>query len=273
MGKKRPRAEEEAAGAGAAAAPLPELRLPAAGLVYVCLRAADGDGDEAHVGVFLAAADASAPKAVHVLFADAAELDDDALGDALAACGPCAVVARRAAVVGGCAFRAATVAFAERKGAKRALALGSSFPASDAAGAPLGLRGWLATLEGGAAVDQRALQAAVDGYMGAWDAAQSAKEAAVASLAARMESDGFTLVTKGRRAKLDADDAGGGPGSAVVSDNVKRKAKRGAIAKGDFYAFQARESRLDSLAELRRKFDEDRERVKRIKEARTFRPY
>lgn len=122
--------------------------------------------------------------------------------------------------------------------------------------------------------DQRALQAAVDGYMTSWDVAEGAKAAAVASLASRMESDGFTLVTKGRKPRLeDTVPAADGTGAAFESDNQKRKRKRGSVVKGDFYRFQGTSHKMDALTELRRKFAEDKERVKRIKEARTFKPY
>lgn len=136
------------------------------------------------------------------------------------------------------------------------------------------LAAWLAN-HGAAAVDARALQAGVDDYMAAFDAGEAAAAGAAASLAASMEADGFTLVGRGRRSVPGAIAAGGGgalpggaPGAAAagrrVSDNRKRKAKRGTLLVDDFYKYQMLGSKIDALARLREGFAADSERARKI---------
>ena len=269
--KKRPRPAPEAAAAAAPPQPLASL----SGLAFVSLAYDAGEeASDAFTGVFLqpAAGDAHA---LTVLFTGA-PLSDDQLVGAFADCGEVAVTRRGAFAAGGATFAGAALRFGTPRGARRALARGSAFPVAaggggERAAAPQGLRAWLGALED-AKVDQRALQRAVDGHMAAFDAAEGAKTAAVAALATRMEADGFTLVTKGRKPRLE-DDVPAAAAPAAESDNQKRKRKRGSVVVGDFYAFQAAGRKASSLEELRRRFEEDKERVRRIKEARAFKPY
>jgi len=41
----------------------------------------------------------------------------------------------------------------------------------------------------------------------------------------------------------------------------------------DFYRFQKRENKREALTELRRKFEEDKKRIAKLKENRKFKPY
>ena len=258
--KKRQRSDDSSQ------APAQSISLP--GLTYISLRASAND--DSCTGLFVQEVDSNS-KQLLCLFTEQ-ELDDGSLQEALSAAGEIKVSGRRSVVAGGCSFRSCILQFSSTKNRNKVLGLSSSFPAADGDGALLGLRGWLSNLEE-SKVDQRALQSAVDGYMSTFDAVESAKEAAVASLASRMEADGFTLVTKGKKPRLEDSVDTGASSSAVESDNQKRKKKRGSVVKQDFYGFQSRENKLDKLAELRRRFEEDKERVKRIKEARMFKPY
>ena len=121
--------------------------------------------------------------------------------------------------------------------------------------------------------DQRGLQAAADAAVAAFDGGAAAKAAAIGDLASRMQADGFTLVTRGVKpgtAPPGADGAGapGGGGSR----NAKAKAKRGSVVATDFYGFQTRESKADTLKALRERFDEDKRRVAQMKADRAFAP-
>lgn len=62
--------------------------------------------------------------------------------------------------------------------------------------------------------------------------------AAREELAARMSADGFTLVRKTKTAMTGEDER-------LVSDNVKRKLRRGSVVAPDFYGFQKRETKID----------------------------
>jgi hypothetical protein len=127
-----------------------------------------------------------------------------------------------------------------------------------------GLRAWLANHRA-AAVDPRALQASVDGYMAAFDAGEELVGTAETELEARMRADGFVLIPPRKGAKR----ATPGP----LSDNQKRKIKRGSLQLDDFYRHQVVGSKVNALTELRSRFDADKIKVRELKEARTFKPY
>lgn len=103
--------------------------------------------------------------------------------------------------------------------------------------------------------------------------------AARAELAAAESADGFTLVSKGRRhrveeaAVVEAGGVGTGGMATWESDNQKRKKKRGSLIMSDFYAFQKAEAKIDRLSELRKRFEEDKARIAKLRSTRTFKPY
>jgi len=111
--------------------------------------------------------------------------------------------------------------------------------------------------------------------------------------AAKTDADGFTLVTGKRRRRMgDTDDVGGLTSSAT---GEKRRRKKGPMELSNFYRFQVRESKRDrrwplvprcamvgdsracrivpELALLRAKFEEDKERIRRLQASRPFRPH
>jgi hypothetical protein len=180
-----------------------------------------------------------------------------------------------------------------RAAALAVLARPLALPAADAAGRAVGLRAWLAAHNAAAAGgDARALQAGADEAMAAFEAGEGAASRRRAELAARMQADGFTLVT--RRSRVDeggGDDeaaaegggvaahggggGGGGGGSGGggsfggrESTNAKRKRRRGDLAVRDFYTENARERKGARLQALRAGFDEDRAKIARTKAAR-----
>jgi len=159
-----------------------------------------------------------------------------------------------------------------------------ALPAADATGRTVGLRAWLAAHNAANAGsgDARAQQAEADAAMALFEAGETAAGRARAELAARMQADGFTLVT--RRSRVDegggddealvrgggfAPDHIGGGGGGRESTNAKRKRRRGDIAARGFYAENASERHGARLEALRAGFDEDRARIARTKAARS----
>ena len=73
------------------------------------------------------------------------------------------------------------------------------------------------------------------------------------------DEDGFITVTRGGRT-----------GPARMEEAAERLEKQKQRQKGldDFYRFQGREKRKERETQLRRKFEGDREKVKRMREAR-----
>uniref|UniRef100_A0A7S3XPT4 Ribosomal RNA-processing protein 7 C-terminal domain-containing protein n=1 Tax=Heterosigma akashiwo TaxID=2829 RepID=A0A7S3XPT4_HETAK len=91
-----------------------------------------------------------------------------------------------------------------------------------------------------------------------------------------VDADGFTLVTYKKQAAPQPADGGEGVGRSGK--------KRGGAARGrtrnkkkteltNFYRFQMREAKRDQLQELRRRFEEDKARVARLREGRRFKPF
>ena len=91
----------------------------------------------------------------------------------------------------------------------------------------------------------------------------SAQEASQARLQARQRSEpdaeGFVTVTRGGR----TDPARQGAAQALIA---KQKEKQNGLE--DFYRFQTREKKKARAGELIRKFEEDKERVRKMKERR-----
>ncbi|KAG8846150.1 Ribosomal RNA-processing protein 7 [Tulasnella sp. 330] len=125
----------------------------------------------------------------------------------------------------------------------------------------------------------------VDTSMVAYDFIQSQTAAARAKEAdeAIVDDDGFTLVTRGGGRKGKA--AGGGVG--VVTREFQLAVQQGLqndasvkldkhlkkIQKADFYKFQVREKKKAEFTELRKKFEEDKIKIKKLKANRKFKPY
>ncbi|KAL8939560.1 MAG: hypothetical protein Q9216_003291 [Gyalolechia sp. 2 TL-2023] len=96
----------------------------------------------------------------------------------------------------------------------------------------------------------------------------AAREAAQVRLQARQrqvpDEEGFITVTKGGR---------NGPARQDMAQDMALKQKEKRRGFEDFYRFQHREKRKAKAAELMRRFEEDKEKVKRMKERRdTFKP-
>lgn len=72
------------------------------------------------------------------------------------------------------------------------------------------------------------------------------------------DEDGFITVTRSTRE------------DAVM---VEKKTTNRAVNLEDFYKFQKREKRMKKMDELRRKFEEDKIKVERAKQARKFKPF
>ena len=85
------------------------------------------------------------------------------------------------------------------------------------------------------------------------------------------DADGFVKVTrgKGRRTNTDGNGASVMPLSTEDALNLKPK-DHGLV---DFYRFQMRESKRTQLADLRKRFEQDKLKIASLKEKRKFTPY
>ena len=91
----------------------------------------------------------------------------------------------------------------------------------------------------------------------------AAKEASKARLAAKQrqeaDADGFITVARGGRTN---------PAKQEAAQELAEKQKEKQKGLDDFYRYQSREKRKQRAGELVRKFEEDKERVRRMKERR-----
>ncbi|KAJ2799798.1 hypothetical protein H4S07_005341 [Coemansia furcata] len=87
------------------------------------------------------------------------------------------------------------------------------------------------------------------------------------------DADGFITVV--RRARGGKNTDGTASVTAMSTDEAR---EAGATRKepttySNLYRFQARERKRDQLVDLRRKFEEDKEKIARMRQTRQFRPY
>ncbi|KAJ2554440.1 hypothetical protein EV175_002585 [Coemansia sp. RSA 1933] len=117
------------------------------------------------------------------------------------------------------------------------------------------------------------LKTEVDSYMAKFEEAQYERERMLTQQQNVPDADGFvTVVRRGRNTRNN-------DGSAIVTaasvDEAREagRKKQAAGAFGNMYRFQQRERKNDQLLELRKKFEEDKEKIARMRQSRLFRPY
>jgi ribosomal RNA-processing protein 7 len=85
-----------------------------------------------------------------------------------------------------------------------------------------------------------------------------------------IDDDGFILVTKSKR-KSHVDGSGTAIHAISKDDAEKPKPKEKGLV--DFYRFQMREKKRNELAELRKKFEQDKKKIVLMKQQRRFKPF
>ncbi|KAJ2234693.1 hypothetical protein H4R99_004014 [Coemansia sp. RSA 1722] len=116
------------------------------------------------------------------------------------------------------------------------------------------------------------LKADVDGYMAKFQEAQFERDRMLAQKQNVPDEDGFiTVVRRGRNTRNS--DGKNAVVAATVEEAREAAVKKKEVLFGNMYRFQVRERKRDQLAELRKKFEEDKEKIARMRQARQFRPY
>ncbi|RIB17489.1 ribosomal RNA-processing protein 7-domain-containing protein [Gigaspora rosea] len=134
---------------------------------------------------------------------------------------------------------------------------------------PLGLKRWLQEYQK-LRTDPNKLGAQVDEYMRKFEEAEQEKHKALEARRNQPDEDGFILVTGTGKRNINTD--GTITVTAVKADVVKNlKPKNKELV--DFYRFQMREAKREKLAELRKKFEDDKRKIADLKAARRFKPY
>ncbi|KAI8326082.1 hypothetical protein GQ54DRAFT_295011 [Martensiomyces pterosporus] len=116
------------------------------------------------------------------------------------------------------------------------------------------------------------LKKEVDLYMAKFEEAQYERERLLSQQQNVPDDDGFITVIRHGRKNKNTD------GTATVTAATLESAraagqKKKQVAFGNMYRFQMRERKKDQLMELRRKFEEDKEKIARMRQSRHFRPY
>ncbi|XP_018422803.1 PREDICTED: ribosomal RNA-processing protein 7 homolog A [Nanorana parkeri] len=129
-----------------------------------------------------------------------------------------------------------------------------------------GIQEWIESYEM-SLINVAELQAEVEQYMQEYDKKVEEKEEKEKEEGEPDEEGWVTVTRKGRR-----------PGVArteTVTINVTEKEKKKRAQKEllNFYAWQNRNSKKESLSELRRKFEEDKQKIAIMRAQRKFRPY
>ncbi|XP_021570752.1 ribosomal RNA-processing protein 7 homolog A isoform X2 [Carlito syrichta] len=116
--------------------------------------------------------------------------------------------------------------------------------------------------------DPEALRLEVDSFMEAYDQKIAEEEAKAKEEEGVPDDEGWVKVTRrSRRPVLPRTEAA----SLRVLEREKQKRARKELL--NFYAWQHRETKMEHLAQLRKKFEEDKQRIELMRAQRKFRPY
>lgn len=117
-------------------------------------------------------------------------------------------------------------------------------------------------------VDAKKLNSEIDEFMLNYDEEKEKKEKEEEEKLNQPDEDGWVTVTpKSRKSNL-----------AFTEKNIekmksKQKKKRQQMQLVNFYSFQMKESKKEYIAQLRKKFDEDKKKIEAMKQTRKFKPF
>ncbi|XP_036616361.1 ribosomal RNA-processing protein 7 homolog A [Trichosurus vulpecula] len=165
-------------------------------------------------------------------------------------------------------FQVAYVVFSKPASVPKAVALqGPLIVSTESQPVKTGIEKWIADYAD-SLVDPEALRLEVDKFMEDYDKKMAEEEAEAEAEEGIPDEEGWVKVTRrGRRPGLPRSEAA----SLRVLDKEKRKKARKELL--NFYAWQHRETKMEHLAQLRKKFEEDKQRIALMRAQRKFRPY
>ncbi|KAI8085019.1 SSU rRNA processing protein [Halteromyces radiatus] len=120
--------------------------------------------------------------------------------------------------------------------------------------------------------DHGELQQKVDSYMLKFKENEYEKERELLQRMNKMDEDGFVVVSRHKKKKnTDGEIHVTAASSIAINAYDINKVKKKELV--DFYRFQLREKKQNELFELRKRFEEDKVKIDKLKQARKFRPY
>jgi len=121
-------------------------------------------------------------------------------------------------------------------------------------------------------IDPIQLRKEVDTHMDEYDKRESEMKKRIESMRNVPDEEGWITIPK-KKSKLSASqDIKVTPSAISTSVGIIDNKDKIKIL-NNFYRFQKRENKREALTELRRKFEEDKKRIAKLKENRKFRPY
>ncbi|KAG8556374.1 hypothetical protein GDO81_018046 [Engystomops pustulosus] len=130
-----------------------------------------------------------------------------------------------------------------------------------------GIEKWISDYEA-SFIDVAALQAEIDKYMDKYDGKEKKKEVKAKEKEGVADKEGWITVTrKGRRPGTVRTEA---MNSRLIEKERKKRAQKELI---NFYTWQQRTKTKEHLDELRKKFEEDKQKIALMRAQRKFRPY
>jgi len=141
-----------------------------------------------------------------------------------------------------------------------------------ATGGATGLDKWLDEYQEENETDPKQLLASADSSMSQYDAAMQALEDARNMAQNEVDEDGFTTVVSTKHKKKGANTVNVADLDPTHRGKGRLKKKKKELLE-DFYSFQSRESKRDRLVKLREQFEEDKQRIEKMKSERRFKPY
>ncbi|CAH1111498.1 unnamed protein product [Psylliodes chrysocephalus] len=160
-------------------------------------------------------------------------------------------------------FKRAFIVFNNRESLLKALKLQKLNPiSSDIRPVKVGLEKWIEEYNKGICNPEE-LQEEINTFMAKYDEGnQNQKEETLE------DEEGWTLVTKtGRRPGLSRKESL----ENKLNDKSQKATKKKELK--NFYTFQIRESKMKNIVDLRKKFEEAKQKVQLMKQARKFKPY
>ncbi|XP_061495330.1 ribosomal RNA-processing protein 7 homolog A isoform X4 [Rhineura floridana] len=167
-------------------------------------------------------------------------------------------------------FQVAYIVFKSPAGVQAAKCLSTQEPvviSSNRHPIQTGIHKWI-TRYAASVVDPTELKTEVDAFMQAYDQKVAKEEAKAEKEDGLPDEEGWVKVTrKGRKPGLPRTEA------ANMRALEREKRKRAHKELLNFYAWQHRETKREHIAQLRKKFEEDKQKIAVMRAQRKFRPY
>jgi len=167
-------------------------------------------------------------------------------------------------------YKVAYVVFKDAGGMKAALKMKPDSPcvlSSEKHPLLVGIKKWCSEYNKSLKPEQE-LQASIDDYMAVYDKDISEKQLEEKERTGVPDKDGWITVTKfgAKKGVSWSEDMQNAVMDGVQKKQVKKELK-------NFYRYQIKESKMEHIAQLREKFERDKQRIALMKAARKFKPY